>query len=344
MKVCFWISATLICSALSMAGRAVASPLLRYEVAAGCPDRPQFVAAVGARGGELGAEGDEGGRTLAISVVRTREGFSGWLQVSDARGASRRREVHAVGCGEAIDALAVVAAITLRGQPEAEPSMAAPPPDLTPAPASPDAAPAAAPGAVLGTRAPLEATAPSIGASYAVTLSGGIELGLVPSLAVPVLDLSISRGTFIRTADGRSRLVGPLLRFGGALMANVKRRAGGETTDVGGQQLSVAACLAPTYDPQGLVVLTCANLTAGLIGMRHTGIGGVKSAAKTSGFGAIGLEVDGLYNLVGHLQLVVRLGAGALTDRITAERDDGSPIFRSSRFVGTASFGVGGHF
>jgi hypothetical protein len=281
--------------------------------------------------------------------VRGGAGFQGWLQARAGNSFSERRHVQGATCREAVDALAVVAAIALRSPAPADPAASPLPTDVIAAPVPSDSTTPSARDAFAVTEpAAVVAVAPAakVEGAYAVTLDGGLELGLVPGQAVPVLELSLARGTFIGTPTegGRGRPVGPWLRLGAALLGNVSHRALGETTDVGGQRLTVGACLAPGPELRGLVILTCADLSAGMIGTRFTNATGGKSPVRTSGFGALGLAIDVRYDLTRWFHLGLRLGGGALTDAITARRDDGSEIFRSSRFTGHASFGLGAHF
>jgi hypothetical protein len=104
---------------------------LAYDVAAGCPTRPEFVAAVSARGAAFdAAEGPEIGRLLVVSIRKHDQGYTGTFQVRDQQRATSRREVSAVTCAEVADALAVVTAIELR------PAQADTAPSAPPAPAS----------------------------------------------------------------------------------------------------------------------------------------------------------------------------------------------------------------
>lgn len=351
MSAPLWIRLPVFASGLLFAVTALAEGQLQYETVAGCPGEQDFVLGVIARGGQFDAMTFPDGQTLAVSVAKSGAGFQGWLQVRAGNTVSKRRQVHAATCADAVDALAVVAAIALRpGQTAAsippapasvtEPAAGPTASDLTLSPGPDSVAPARVASAALE----VEAGPVRFDNVYALTLSGGLEVGVVPATPVPVLEMSIARGTFVTGPDGRGRLVGPLLRLGAGLMADVTYSAQGETTSVGGQRLTAGVCVAPIYDKRGLVVLTCANLAAGLIGTRYTSPTGAKSVVKTSGFGSLGLEVDGVYNIGRVLHLDLRVGANVLAAPITAQRDDGSEIFRSSRLAGQASLGLGAHF
>jgi hypothetical protein len=305
-----------------LVGQAAAGPNIRYDVAPGCPGEQEFLLGVVARGGRL----DGAGRTLAVSVAPAGAGFQGGLVVEVDGRRSKRREVRGATCAEAVEALAIVAAMVLR-------------PEVAPAGQALLALeePAAPPRTVPVAAAVVTAAGPRIEADYAVTLAAGVAVGVVPARAMPVIDLSVVRGSFITNSDGRGRAVGPLFRFGLSLLADVT--ANGGATTVGGQRVSVGACLAPVHDPRGLVLLSCANLAAGLVGTRFSDTG----ATSTTGFGSVGLEGDARYNL-GRMHVDLRLGVDALTNPISARRPDGTEAFHSSRFVGYGALGVGAHF
>src|SRR5262245_46096516 len=99
------------------AGVAVADARLRYDVAGGCPAEQDFLLGVVARGGRLDRLVAAAPQTLAVSVARGKAGFRGQLELEADGQAPKRREVEGSTCAEAVEALAVVAAMVLRPDP-----------------------------------------------------------------------------------------------------------------------------------------------------------------------------------------------------------------------------------
>jgi hypothetical protein len=90
--------------------------------------------------------------------------------------------------------------------------------------------------------------------------------------------------------------------------------------------------------------LFCLEVAAGIVGVRTKDASGVTTQSKTMGFGTLGLGTEATYNLGRHFQIALRLGLDGAAGPISAERPDGSEIFRSSWLSGYAMIGAGGHW
>jgi hypothetical protein len=191
---------------------------LTYRVPLECPSEAEFVAAVEGRGGRFDRlRSGEASRSLEISIDKGASGFRGSLQVRGKDGASDAREVYAEGCYEVVNGLAVVTAIALGG-PRAVPASAPATPraDAASAPQVPAPPPDDRRLQALNLRGvdSIRVGAGTLGVNTAVTysVSGGLAVGVVPSLVLPRYDLSISRANFVTPPEGRHYLVGNVIR------------------------------------------------------------------------------------------------------------------------------------
>jgi hypothetical protein len=166
----------------------------------------------------------------------------------------------------------------------------------------------------------------------------------VPRLAMPSIDVTLSRANFVTVPGERSYLVGPILRVHVALLADVERHFGDLTSEVGGQGAGIGPCYSPLYDAGGLEVLFCLELGAQFFGIRTKDAAGKTIQQKSMGKGMLGIGTELTYNLGRHVQIGLKLGADGATNPITAERPDGSQIFGSSALSGYGMLGLGGHF
>lgn len=113
--------AAFLCIAAAIAARVVAQPApsnptgveLRYEAFAGCPDREAFAKNLEAR--RRGAAGPPRAVQLDVRLRSAGARVEGSLVVSGANGAGSERRIVASTCGEAADALALIAALALQG-------------------------------------------------------------------------------------------------------------------------------------------------------------------------------------------------------------------------------------
>ena len=90
---------------------------LDYQAPSGCPTASAFKDAIAARGGDLAAPSSPGdARVLVVSIRKLADGYAGAFQVREPEGVTGARQLRGATCAEVADALAVVAAIELRGE------------------------------------------------------------------------------------------------------------------------------------------------------------------------------------------------------------------------------------
>jgi len=306
---------------------------LNYRAPLDCPGEADFVRAVAARGGQFDADGGSE-RRFQVTVAKGASGYAGSFRVRRPQGDSAERAVHAPSCHEVVDGLAVAAALALKASPSHAPE---------PVPALPPAAPPLAP------QPPTlrdEGAAPerlALGPAFTLTAFGGLAFGLVPSTPMPRYELSVTWASLAREAN-RGRIVGPVMRLGLNLYGGVTHEMNGISTKLGAQALTVGPCYAPLYDDRGLVLMTCLDLTAGLMGAASTDRETGATHSDSFGFGSIGAGLEAAYNIGRHFHVAFRAGAHALVAPIAVKGADGSELFRSSRYNGFATIGAGGHF
>ena len=328
---------------------------LAYEAPQACPGQPDFVAAVAARGGNFdGVESTGRHRVMVVAIRKEGHGFAGAFQVRDDESASNKREVHGQSCGEVIDALAVVTAIALRSK------------SADVAAESADVAADAAPHAIVIPRAPpppeerLRASTRAfpprtekveVGAGTlrfdlqrSVTLSAGVAVGLVRSVVIPRYDLSMVLANFVTTPEGAQRIAGPVLEARLSGFGTATYRSANTTTALDGISFGFGLCQSPLYDTRGLVLLFCGEYGGGLLQMVSKGADGSQIQSKNAGYGTFTLGAEIQYNLGAIFDVGAKLGGGLNVGDVTAERPDGSQIFKSSTFAAYGLLGVGLHF
>jgi len=333
---------------------------LEYTSPAGCPTQAEFVAAVASRGGDFAHPGPEAtARAMVVTLRRSKAEHTGSLQLRFDDTVSDARLVHAEGCAEVADALAVVAAIALRGtddaavpaQPSPRLAPAAPPAQAMPQPSEPTR-PVQAPKdtrlhpAGLWGSEPVSVTAGElrVNRSLVATLSGGVVLGAIPGMVLPRYDLSFTRTNFITTPEHTSYLIGTVFGVRWSYLGNATRRSDGYSTEVSGFKAGLTACSSLTYDTNGFVFLFCTGFTAGLMHQETREVAGPHRQSKDIGLGAASLELDGRYNLGEHLHVSLNVGGEMWLGKLTAEGANGSELFHSRLFNANAQLGVGVHF
>jgi hypothetical protein len=115
---------------------------LVYRTSEGCPRAEDFRAAVRARSEQIVfAPGDGSARTVKVTVVAQAKGAKGWLEVELPHGDFRIRELEGETCQDVVDALALVAALTIESTRAAPQFFRVPEPAPTPeAPPEPEPA------------------------------------------------------------------------------------------------------------------------------------------------------------------------------------------------------------
>jgi len=326
---------------------------LQYDAPPDCPGRPDFVTAVQSRGGVFTAKsGIEGAHRLSVSIRQQSNGFAGALQVQRHEVTSAAREVQGSTCQEVADALAVVAAIELRPAQDAAPAVA--PPSKSETPAAIAATPTSKRVEGFNGRSTWGADEVAVSAGtlhfkplLSFTISGGVQLGPIPTMVLPRYDGVFQFANVVTTPDGHQRLNGPILRARVGLLGlpNPSYRSGGTTTNFGsGVAFGLGACWTPHYDTQGLMLLACGEFGFFQSGFQTQEADGSRLPVKLYAFGTAGpvLEID--YNLGKHFHLGVKAGADLVAGQFTAQRSDGSRIFETNMWSVHAGLGLGMHF
>jgi hypothetical protein len=142
-----------------------------YEAAPDCPNRATFEAAILAR--SPGAKRVEAEAEVRFEASLPGGGHGARLKVELQDGTSQDREIVAEGCAEAMQSMAVIAAMILDAQPRAaSPGVQAAPPTQPPLPAAKTQAPDDVPSRFDVPRSRLD-----------VTFAGNVESSAAPSLA-----------------------------------------------------------------------------------------------------------------------------------------------------------------
>ena len=180
--------------------------------------------------------------------------------------------------------------------------------------------------------------------AHSYTLGAGAMLGPLAGVPVPRFDFTGSLASFVTPPAAHSHLVGPILQVGWSWLGPATRASQGLQTRLLGLQAGLRACSAIDYDSEGLVLLVCSEFNVGWLNLRTTDAQGKVTQSKDLGFGSAGLGLDLQYNLGGLLHADLRLGGTLQPGTVSAERPDGSRIFKSSPFGGYATLGLGLHF
>jgi hypothetical protein len=177
-----------------------------------------------------------------------------------------------------------------------------------------------------------------------LTLSGGIDYGLIPELPMPRFDLAMSLGEFVVTPSGATRLVGPVLQIRYTMYGPASRTEGERSTEALGFGAGLALCSAITYDDRGLSVLGCGEFDVGSMATETTETDG-SSTKKNSGFGSAGLSLDTEYSLGKLFHVGLRLGGRVQLGAIDANEAGGQQDSDGSVFLGGyGTIGLGVHF
>ncbi|MEO6598257.1 MAG: hypothetical protein ABIQ16_00180 [Polyangiaceae bacterium] len=339
----FWGSSALLIVLAPGSARAAENSRLQYDAPEGCPTRVEFEAAVTARGGNFNTKLAQDS-TFQISITQQANGFHASLTAQTAEQTSNPREVQAPSCTEVVDALAVVTAITLSAGKPTDTKSEPPPAAAQPAPRASPRPPLRGSFDVWSKTLDVEAGKLHLDHAFAIEAFAGPVFGMVSTRAIERLDISASRANFVTLPSGESYLLGTIVRLRAGLLFSQSYRFGDFKTEVGGQEVGASLCVSPHYDTAGWVLLGCAEISAGLVGVLTKDANGATTQNKTQGFGAAGLGIETSYNLGAHFQIGLRLGVAGLTSPITAQRPDGSELFHSSPVIASGMLGIGTHF
>ena len=337
---------------------------LEYTAPVGCPTQTEFVAFVTQRGGDFAHPGPKTkASAMIVKLRREASEHVGSLELRADDMASDQRQLHAASCAEVAEALAVVAAIALRGADEPSEPVAASPvvavepagPEAATAPPAPKPSPAAVPPPPSETRlrpiglwgneqVPVTAGPLQVKRALTATVSGGAIFGAIPGVVLPRFDLTLSRTNFITTPERSSFLIGNVLRVGWTYFGGITRETGAYKTAIHGIKAGVSSCTSLTYDTQGFVALLCGSFTVGVISLDTKESGSDYHQDKVVGTGNASLELDVRYNIGQHFHLSANASGDIWPGTFSAERSDGSKLFESRLFSASAQLGFGVHF
>jgi hypothetical protein len=343
----------LVSSAVTLPSLALAegSVSLAYEAPAGCPAQPEFVGAVAERGGAFEGEGAAGShRVMVVAIRRDNRGFTGAFQVRDDETATNKREVHGQSCGEVVDALAVVTAIALRSDSAVTP-VAAPPVAPPPQPKSAVEPPPAERFRGSTRIFPPRTEKVEVGAGTLrfdlqrnYTLSAGVVVGMVPSLVIPRYDLTAVVASFVTTPEGAQRIAGLVFQLRLSAMGPATYRSADTSTAVSGFSFGIGLCQSPRYDTRGLMVLFCGEYGGGFLSLDTKGADGGQIQSKNAGYGTVTLGGEIQYSLGSIFHVGAKIGGGLNIGDVTAERADGTRIFKTPVLSAYGLLGIGLHF
>lgn len=344
-------------TAAAITTAAHAAPRLDYRAAPGCPADTEFLAAVEARGGNVDLAG---GSANGIDVVieRTSDGYRGTVRVKDTEQSSEAREVSSAACGEVADGLAIVTALASRTGSLPDATTVTTPNAVAPAPASP---PATAP-----LKTPVAKPAPAtrlhtvgqfgdetltvssgevrVRNDTSVTLTGGALFGIAPGTVLPRFDLTLARTNFITTPDGGGHIVGGIIRVRWTVLTPTEYRKDDWSAQLFVLKASIGGCSQLFYDLEGLVVLACGEVGAGLAQVTTKDPTGHTTQDERQGLGSAAVELDVRYNLGHSFHLGLMAGGEAWLGQVKATQSSGSEIFHTNLLGGYALAGFGLHF
>jgi hypothetical protein len=325
-----------------------------YTAGDGCPSGAEFGAAVAARGRTIHV-GDDGRATAHVSIAPDPAGgYRGTLRMGASDPGTR--DVHGASCREVVDALAVVmvsslgpAGSTAVSPPASDAPSGAPP--RSKEPEDPPSPPAAAAPAVPSGHVSIAPREVTVGPGtlrfdhdMAISGYGGVTSGIVPSAAMPWVQLELTRTNVVRTPDGQSYHTLPTVRLHLDLFLGADYHSRYGTTSTNGFGVGADICRPLYYDETGFQFLFCAEFTVGYFGLKTTSPQGVDGPVALEGLGMVGPALDLVYNIGRHFNVGLKAGGDVVFGPLEARASDGSQIFESSRFTMNGMFGLGGHF
>jgi hypothetical protein len=176
-----------------------------------------------------------------------------------------------------------------------------------------------------------------------VTVAFGATWGLVPSTTLPRVSLVTTGASFVTMPSGKQRIAG-LAQLHIDILGEGTYRSPNTSTTIVGTTFGIGGCLSPLYDSRGLALMICFDYGGGLLILTTSGPGGGPAITKNVGFGAATALAEVQYNVSRHVLLSARLAGTGETGDITAERADGSRIFKSGYWSASAMAGVGFRF
>jgi hypothetical protein len=124
----------------------------------------------------------------------------------------------------------------------------------------------------------------------------------------------------------------------------VQKHVDGFTTDTFGLAAAVGACSAFTYDSRGLSALFCADFGLVALDLETKSADGTYTQYKEVGLGTADVNLAASYALGDLFHLSMRLGGQFQVGELSAQRPDGTDLFKGGLFSGYALGGLGLHF
>lgn len=343
-------------AAAAVTTAAHAEPHLDYRAVTGCPADTEFVAAVRARGGSVeltGASNDE----IDVAIERASDGYRGTVRVTSTGLSSEAREVRSTECGEVADGLAIVTALA---------SQTGSLPDATSTPATntaplvqnetkpmPPATPTAKPAAStrLHTAGQFHEETLKVASGEvrvrsdtAYSLAGGVLLGIASGNVIPRVDLTLARTNFITTPDGAGHIVGGILRTRWTVLLPTDYRKDAWSAQFFALRASIGACSQLAYDLEGLALLVCGEVGAGVAKVTTKDPTGHATKDEVVGLASAAIELDARYHLGRYVYVGATAGSEAWISQIKAVESNGNEIFHTNPVGGYVLAGIGLHF
>jgi hypothetical protein len=326
-----------------------------------------FVEAVRARGVELEGTSTAPASLVTLRITENEGAFDGEIQISAAAGTSEPRTARGSTCEEVIQAMAVIAALTL----EQRSALAS---TESPAAAAPKAeALGDKPAFYLKPRAALDpvpqkfegytkrnhgfrdetaheawVTGPGtvhLDRLSAITVAVGASFGLLPGIFIPELELNMVSAQFLTLPGGGQTLVGviPIVRY--KLLGPGIWKERETEVNLWGFSFGIGLCATPHFDSDGWVLLGCAVFGGG---MNYVDAWASTPADESNetylGFGELSLTGQIGYNFASHFHVTLLVGGSEFTGprNVKLARDD--ELLTLGFFTAFATLGVGVHY
>lgn len=304
---------------------------------------------------------------LAVEIGKKGVEFWGTLRVESGNANSSTREVHAAECSEVVKALAVVAAIALGAEDTANTASNQPTDASNAGPADETTKPGVAPGQSTSATPPpapvsnerrrlrgnsfrrertieVKAGTLHLDRVHDLSLSAGASFNLIPGMVLPRYELSWRFTQFMTPPGGSSRIVAPTLEVNWNFAGPVTRVDGGFETRAFGLGAGVRGCSALTYDSEGFNAHLCSEFGIVAMHFETRDAEGNVTQEKDTGIGIAGIGGELQYNLGRYFHVSMRAAGQVQIGGASAERPDGSNLFKVPLFGGYAVAGAGVHF
>lgn len=322
---------------------------LRYTASADCPDAVAFENLV--RGRTTRARFVPVGQTRTFDVLlRGGEHPSGRLTVLRDGAAEGTREVHADSCGEAADALALIAALAVDPTASLGPTPSAPPQPPPVATSNAASTPPEPSSRDVGTE-PTARAGPTPPAAAKESAPAPVARSTAPHTLFIGADLVVAGGVPSGPLIGVSPLLGCRSSSTGLIAPSIRAsflRAGSSASDASGGSAAFTWTLGRldgcvlSWPPGRARLLACARLEAGVVDASASGIPAAQSAGRP--WVALGPAVRGEWDFLRPLFLEVDVAPLA---RLTTYRFwvlPNTTLYDVSTVGLEASAGLGAHF